>query len=246
MGCVVGCAMASRLRPGASRHVMLSLKTAYTRPGASYLVARAGVVQSSVAKWAGPPNERCGAPKQATKGRRRELAAQRVDAPVRVGKRAGPPNKRCGAPKQATKGRRRELAAQRVDVPVRVGKRAGPPIECRDTPAHKIHRRRGPEGLTSESTACAETAMAHTARHSGGHLSCARCRWERYGAAWAQSFTATGSRGGARQIVQWIRERPARYGGAWALGCSVCASFYEHLVQSDATGDGTTDTQHHS
>ena len=76
-----------------------------------------------------------------------------------------------------------------------------------------------------------ELREVHLARHGGGSglRSCPRCRWYLHGHRWTSAYgvgagSALGGPGvGPRQRVQWISERPARWGGSWSLGCVFCA-----------------------
>ena len=69
-----------------------------------------------------------------------------------------------------------------------------------------------------------ETREENLRRHGGGLRSCPRCKWYRFSSCWLSTY---GSRvraiAGARGRVCWVQERPARWGGAWALGCPFCA-----------------------
>ena len=69
-----------------------------------------------------------------------------------------------------------------------------------------------------------ETKEAHLARHSGGCRSCPRCRWYARGPDWVRVHgnVRETARAGPRKVV-WCDERPARWGGAWAIGCKLCA-----------------------
>ena len=74
-----------------------------------------------------------------------------------------------------------------------------------------------------------ESREAHLARHGGGMRSCPRCRWYLHGQRWTNAYgvgagsTLGGPGVGPRTRVAWISERPARWGGSWALGCAFCA-----------------------
>ena len=69
-----------------------------------------------------------------------------------------------------------------------------------------------------------ETRDEHVKRCS--NKQCPRCRWYLKGHVWQGTYgTLTPSAmGGARERVIWLEERHVRWGGAWALGCSLCAA----------------------
>ena len=73
--------------------------------------------------------------------------------------------------------------------------------------------------------AASEAKEEHLARHDGGARHCARCRYYQHGDAWTNAcgHVAETSRAGPRGRVAWLAERPVRWGGAWALGCTMCA-----------------------
>ena len=71
-----------------------------------------------------------------------------------------------------------------------------------------------------------ETKAEHLARHEGGRPeTCARCRYYQRGGTWtrAYGFVAESSLAGPCRRVAWLAERPVRWGGTWALGCTMCA-----------------------
>jgi hypothetical protein len=70
-----------------------------------------------------------------------------------------------------------------------------------------------------------ETKEQHLARHGGGRKECIRCRFYQRGDTWthAYGFVAESCQAGPRRRVAWLAERPVRWGGAWALGCTMCA-----------------------
>ena len=73
-----------------------------------------------------------------------------------------------------------------------------------------------------------ESRTAHLARHGGGRRDCARCRYYMWGASWMKAYGQVPypqQPRGRREVCQWLAERPARWPGAWGLGCSVCAGF---------------------
>ena len=77
-----------------------------------------------------------------------------------------------------------------------------------------------------------ESREARLRRHSGGLRSCPRCRWYGFGHRWIATYGSTNNF--SRGTVVWISERPARWGGAWALGCSFCADML-FRTRSDST-----------
>ena len=80
----------------------------------------------------------------------------------------------------------------------------------------------------------------HLARHGGGRRDCGRCRFYMWGAKWMQAYgqvpfphqPRAGQTAG-REVVQWLTERPARWPGAWGLGCALCAGFYSRVKASN-------------
>ena len=70
---------------------------------------------------------------------------------------------------------------------------------------------------------CTETREEHLKRHDGGRKTCPRCRYYLFGDAWTATYGSFASQ--SRDKTVWLDERPARRGGCWALGCSVCAQF---------------------
>jgi len=69
-----------------------------------------------------------------------------------------------------------------------------------------------------------ESDAAHALRHPQPLRSCARCQWRQWGTSWKakQGSYMTENRGQSVR-VEWVAERSSLRGGAWALGCSVCA-----------------------
>ena len=63
-----------------------------------------------------------------------------------------------------------------------------------------------------------ETREAHLRRHAGGRRTCPRCRYYTHGAAWTATYGSCLAPTGPRRRIVWLAERPARQGGAWALG----------------------------
>ena len=97
------------------------------------------------------------------------------------------------------------------------------------TPRRRTPSADGQERLAEMVGPVTESREAHLARHGGGWRSCPRCRWYLHGHHWMASYGAgggsvpSGPGVGPRQRVVWISERPARWGGSWALGCVFCA-----------------------
>ena len=52
------------------------------------------------------------------------------------------------------------------------------------------------------------------------------------GAAWMRAYgmVAESSRAGPRRTICWLAERPARWGGFWGLGCTMCADAAARLA----------------
>ena len=70
-----------------------------------------------------------------------------------------------------------------------------------------------------------ETRDEHVKRCS--NKQCPRCRWYLKGHVWQGTYgslTPPTAMSGARERVIWLEERPVRWGGTWALGCSLCAA----------------------
>ena len=53
---------------------------------------------------------------------------------------------------------------------------------------------------------------------------CPRCRCYQVGHRWQATYGSLEADAGPRGKIIWLSERPARWGGAWALGCSLCAA----------------------
>ena len=53
---------------------------------------------------------------------------------------------------------------------------------------------------------------------------CPRCRWYQVGHKWQATYGSLEADAGPRGKIIWLSQRPARWGGAWALGCSLCAA----------------------
>ncbi len=103
--------------------------------------------------------------------------------------------------------------------------------DCRGTKRKRSAERRLPAAGRPDSSvpaatllgAASETQEAHIRRHDGGLAVCPRCRWYAQGDEWARAYGSVEARAGPRAITVWASERPALYGEAWALGCSLCA-----------------------
>ena len=86
-----------------------------------------------------------------------------------------------------------------------------------------------------------ESSEDHLARHGGGLRTCPRCRWHKRGADWVCSygkFLCQHSRG-SRENVVWLAERPARFGGEWALGCTICSWFAQRAWSEQRGSEGS-------
>ena len=110
-----------------------------------------------------------------------------------------------------------------VDVPLEPCRRAT------ETSARRTQSADGATSLAQVVGPVTESREAHLQRHGGGLRSCPRCRWYLHGHRWMGSYgvgagSSSGGGGvGPRGRVVWIAERPARWGGSWALGCVFCA-----------------------
>ena len=59
---------------------------------------------------------------------------------------------------------------------------------------------------------------------------CAQCTYARMGGQWEMYYGSHTHTAGSRQArITWLRERPRHLGGAWGLGCSVCAALVMRL-----------------
>lgn len=84
-----------------------------------------------------------------------------------------------------------------------------------------------------------ESQEAHVQRCNDPR--CPRCKWYVKGHVWQGTYGAiTPEAGGPRENVIWLSERPAKWGGAWALGCSLCADALarRHDSNSASTSGG--------
>jgi len=106
--------------------------------------------------------------------------------------------------------------------------RQGPQNPCFDAgPARKRQRLAEVDALDALVGPCSETRAEHLERHDAGRKTCPRCRYYLFGDAWTATYGsfATKSGGSTRGRSIWLDERPARWGGPWRLGCSLCANF---------------------
>ena len=66
---------------------------------------------------------------------------------------------------------------------------------------------------------------------------CPRCRWYQVGHRWQATYGSLEADAGPRGKIIWLSQRPARWGGAWALGCSLCAAALKmRQVSCDTAG----------
>ena len=81
----------------------------------------------------------------------------------------------------------------------------------------------GPKGSVLKTVvgSTVETREEHTERCTTP--SCPRCRWYARGKVWQAAYGTMETRAGPREQRVWLTERPARWKGAWALGCILCA-----------------------
>ena len=101
--------------------------------------------------------------------------------------------------------------------------------------------RRGPTIQDAIVGSVTESSEDHLARHGGGLRVCPRCRWHKRGADWVCSygkFLCQHSRG-SRENVVWLAERPARFGGEWALGCTICSWFAQRAWSEQRGSEGS-------
>ena len=81
----------------------------------------------------------------------------------------------------------------------------------------------------------AETKDEHMRRHGpGGDRSCSRCRWYTMEHRWATTYGRF-SGPAVPQPRSWIGERPARWGGTWGLGCTLCSQSLTRRVDPRGT-----------
>ena len=84
-----------------------------------------------------------------------------------------------------------------------------------------------------------ESRAEHLRRHEGGLRSCPRCRYYLFGDTWMATYGSFESRCGPRGRTFWLGERPARWGGVWSVGCSICAAFHQRQHASASTPGDT-------
>ena len=84
----------------------------------------------------------------------------------------------------------------------------------------------------------AEGREEHLRRHDGGRPDCPRCRYYKFGPVWRLRYPSLSPILGADRAiaVPWLEERPARLGGAWGLGCAMCAAFTQRIAGETASG----------
>ncbi len=84
-----------------------------------------------------------------------------------------------------------------------------------------------------------ETKADHLQRHGGGLRSCPRCRWYVHGEKWARTHGRIRDlRAGPRDFT-WLSERPERWGGAWAVGCAICAASVARVEPNAQAGSSS-------
>ena len=81
-----------------------------------------------------------------------------------------------------------------------------------------------------------ESREEHLRRHPGfdRYKDCPRCRFYTFGDSWVGAYGAVDAKHGPDR-VQWIGERPARWGGPWALGCTICAQALQRVSTAGAS-----------
>ena len=105
-----------------------------------------------------------------------------------------------------------------------------PPASAEEPGDSHASRPAVPRGEASSSSSLlgpvAETQEQHLARHAGGRADCPRCRYYTQGRAWARvhGMVVESRRAGPCAARTWLAERPVRFGGAWGLGCVMCAA----------------------
>ena len=93
----------------------------------------------------------------------------------------------------------------------------------RVTPRIELHKL---VGLASEST------VEHRRRHPKLRVDCPRCRFINMGNDWKHGpGTLTIVARGVRKKTVWLAERAPEHGGAWGLGCVMCAALLRRLVE---------------
>lgn len=75
-----------------------------------------------------------------------------------------------------------------------------------------------------------ETREEHLFRHRmADYRTCARCKYYKFRDKWLKSY---GSVMHAGLRTEWLTERPARFGGTWAIGCCLCADLTFRMSQN--------------
>ena len=112
-----------------------------------------------------------------------------------------------------------------------------PPSQQQSKPEVRLARSRcAPAVQDAAVGSVTEGREAHLARHAGGLRTCPRCRWYKRGAEWVCSYGKfVRQHGRTRENVAWLVERPERFGGAWGLGCTVCA-WFANRARSEVEG----------
>ena len=78
--------------------------------------------------------------------------------------------------------------------------------------------------------AVSESLADHILRHPHPLPECARCQWIKWGSSWQEKQGSHRvDRAGKLERIQWVAERATCRGGAWALGCTVCAHAKQRL-----------------
>ena len=68
-----------------------------------------------------------------------------------------------------------------------------------------------------------QTVAHHQERHAALVSGRARCQWLQWGEFWrGKQGPLVAAIGRRAEHIEWVAERPARLGGMWRLGCSVC------------------------
>ena len=91
-------------------------------------------------------------------------------------------------------------------------------------------------------SAC-ETAEAHEARHPGFgyHQTCPQCRFYKRAQSWMGAYGTVPAPGHGFDSAQWLDERPSRWGGgAWGLGCIICAHAMAAVQQQPGASSGAS------
>ena len=119
--------------------------------------------------------------------------------------------------------------------------------ESRGVAQQRTPRRRGPKRKRDPSQNNSsgdvgdvdESREQHEARHAGGDPTCPRCRYYSQEDSWKKRYgSVPDPRFAGRRKAVWLSERPARYGGRWALGCCFCAHWLPRLAGAAAESRG--------